>query len=302
MSFIVENGSGVLTANALATVAFVTTYLTDRGRETENSWSTSTTAQQQAAIVGATDYIEGRFRERFKGRKEFTSLTLAKGTLTFSANPLDTETVVVGSRTYTFQTTLVDSADNVLIGANASDSLDNLINAIVATVASEGTTHGTGTVVHSDVTASTFDGDTLVAEAKTDGLAGNLIVTTTTVTSATWSAVTLIGGSDVGKRQPLSFPRLDLIDKDSIRITGMPDRLKQAVAEYAVRSRSATLRPDPTVDDTGAEVTLKREKVGPIEEETQYRVGGTIATAKPYPAADALIEEFLQLSGVLLRA
>jgi len=302
MSFIVENGSGVLTANALATVAFVTTYLTERGRQEENGWDGLSTTERQIAIVAATDYIEGKYRDLFKGRKEFRSLTLAKGTLTFTDNPLDTETVTIGSRTYIFQTALVDSADNVLIGTNASDSLDNLINAVVATAASEGVTHGTGTVVHPDVTASTFDGDTMVAEAREDGLAGNLIAITATVTNGTWSATTLIGGSDVGKRQPLSFPRLDLFDRDSIRITGMPERLKQAVAEYAVRSRSATLRPDPTVDDTGAEVTLKREKVGPIEEETRYREGGRIATAKPYPAADTLLQEFLQISGILLRA
>ncbi|MEE9367037.1 MAG: DnaT-like ssDNA-binding protein [Dehalococcoidales bacterium] len=302
MSFIVENGTGVLTANALATVAFVTTYLTDRGRETENSWSTSTTAAQQAAIIAATDYIEGKYRDLFKGRKEFRALTLAKGTLTFSDNPLDTETVTIGSQTYTFLTVLIDSADNVLIGDNASDSIDNLINAILATAASEGVTHGTGTVAHTDVTAEDFDGDTMVAEANDDGAAGNLIVTTTTVTNGAWSGTTLIGGSDVGKRQPLSFPRLDLFDRDSIRILGMPDRLKQAVSEYAVRHLSATLRPDPDVDDTGAEVIKKREKVGPIEEETGYRTGGRIATAKPYPAADALLQEFLLLSGVLLRA
>ncbi len=301
MAFIVENGSGVLTANALATVAFVTAYLTDRGRQTENSWSTLTTAQQQIAIIAATDYIEGRFRDLFRGRKEFRLLILAKGTLTFTDNPLDTEIVTIGSRIYTFNT-ILGGADSVLIGSNASDSLDNLINAIVVTAASEGVTHGIGTLIHDDVAALIFDGDTMVAEAREDGLAGNLIATTTTVTNATWSATTLLGGSDVGKRQPLSFPRLDLFDRDTIRITGIPDRLKQAVAEYAVRHLSATLRPDPQVDDTGAEVILKREKVESIEEEIRYRTGGRIATVKPYPAADALLEEFLQISGVLLRA
>lgn len=300
MAFIVENGSGIVDANALASVSFVTNYLTDRGREAENSWSASTTAQQQQAVVAATDYIEGRFRTRFKGRKQFLSLKLAKATLTLTANALDTETVVIGSRTYTFNTVL-GGADSVLIGATASASIDNLI-AAVTNGSGEGTTYGTGTLVHADVTAEAFEGDAMVAEAKVEGLAANSIATTTTVTGATWSSATLIGGNDTGRRQPLSFPRLDLFDNDGAKVTGMPDRIKQAVAEYAVRARSAVLRPDLTTDATGGEVIKKREKVGPIEEETEYREGGRLATFKPYPAADALIAEFLGIGGSLVRA
>lgn len=300
MAFIVENGSGILDANALASVSFVTNYLTDRGRETENSWSTATTAQQQQAIVAATDYMEGRFRDRYKGQKEFLSLKFAKGTLTFVGNPSDAETVVVGGRTYTFNTVL-GGADSILIGASASASLDNLIAAINNTDG-EGVTYGTGTAVHPDVTASAFEGDTLIAEAKSFGLAGNSIATTTTVSGASWSSATLIGGNDVGRRQPLSFPRVNLLDRDGVRITGVPDRIKQAVAEYAVRARASTLQPDLTTDVTGGQVIRKRERVGPIEEETQYLEGGRIMTFKPYPAADVLIDEFLQPGGLLIRA
>lgn len=67
MAFTLEDGTGVAAANAYVAEATVTTYLTDRGRETENGWSTLTTAQQQQAIVKATDYVEKRFRGRWKG-------------------------------------------------------------------------------------------------------------------------------------------------------------------------------------------------------------------------------------------
>ncbi len=300
MAFLIEDGSGVVNANAYVTEAFALTYLTDRNRETENTWSTRTAAVRRAAIIAATDYIEKRWREHFKGSKKFLALLLAKGVLTFSQNPTATETVVIGSVTYTFQTAL-STANDILIGADASVTLDNLAAAITAS-SGEGTLYGTGTVVHPDASASAFDLDTLVIEAKVDGLAGNLIATTTTVTAATLTAATLLGGSDVGLRQPLSFPRLNLSDIDGVSITGIPARLKQATVEYAVRAVAAILQPDPTVDLTGRTVIGKREHTGPIEEETRYQEGGRISITKPYPAADALLGDFIRLGGTLIRA
>ena len=299
MAFMIEDGSGVVNANAYVTEAFALTYLTDRNRETENTWSTRTSAIRQAAIIAATDYIETRWRALFKGNKKFLSLLFAKGVLTFLQNASAAETVIIGSVTYTFRTSLT-TANDILIGANASVTLDNLAAAIVAG-AGEGTTYGTGTVVHPDVSATAFDLDTVIVEAKVSGLASNLIATTTTVTSATFTATTLLGGSDVGLRQPLSFPRLNLQDMDGVLITGIPVRLKQATVEYAVRAVAATLQPDTTVDDTGGMVISKREKVGPIEEETHYQEGGRISISKPYPAADALLRDFIQLGGTLVR-
>ena len=49
MSIIIEDGTGVSGANAYTTAAEVTTYLTARNRETENSWSTSSTAIKEGA-------------------------------------------------------------------------------------------------------------------------------------------------------------------------------------------------------------------------------------------------------------
>lgn len=67
MAFLLEDGTGLAGANAYTSVAAVLTYLTDRGRETENSWSTLTSAQQEEYIVRATDYIEKVFNQRWKG-------------------------------------------------------------------------------------------------------------------------------------------------------------------------------------------------------------------------------------------
>ncbi len=118
----------------------------------------------------------------------------ASGILTLSANAGDGEFVTIGSVTYTFQTVLVDTANNVLIGALATDSIDNLISAILDTGV-EGTDYGTGTVVHPDVTAAAGAGDTMDVDAKLTGTDGNLIGTTTDVTGS-FGATTLEGGLD----------------------------------------------------------------------------------------------------------
>jgi len=301
MGFIIEDGSGVADANAYVSEAFVLSYLTDRNRQTESSWDSATSAVKQAAIIAATDYIENTFGLRFKGSKEYQAIKLAKGLLTFIDNPSDTETVVIGSRTYTFNAAL-GGADSVLIGANAETSLNNLLAAINGDTG-EGTLYGTGTVVHPDVSGSTFEGTSVVIEALVEGLAGNAIATTTTVTNATWGNTTLTGGSDNGKQQPLSFPRLSLYDLDGVAILGMPDKLKFAASEYAVRAAAATLQPDPSESELSGQIIEKKEKVGPIEETTKYSESGPLQdTIRPYPAADRLLKMFLKPSGGVSRA
>lgn len=298
--FILENGTGVANANAYASPTLITEYLTDRGRETENSWSTLTTAVQQAKSIAATDYIENRFRDQFKGRKYYTSLTLAKATLTLTANPLNGETVTIGSRVYTFNTTL-GGANSIQIATTLTSSLDNLIAAINGDTG-EGLLYGAGTTAHADVFAGAFELDTLVAEAQLPGSAGNLLVSTTTVTGATWSSATLLGGNDVGRPQPLSFPRLGLYDRDGNLILGIPTELKFACAEYAVRAVAGVLQPDPVaLDDSGLVVVSKREKVGPIEDETQYHPSGQVRIVRSYPAADALLRGFIFQGGIVER-
>jgi len=119
----------------------------------------------------------------------------ASGTLSFGQNAGNTETVTIDSKTYTFQTTLTDVDGNVLIGATASDSLDNLIAAINLG-AGAGTLYAASTTLHPTVSAAAGAGDTMDATAKIAGTAQNTIATTTTVTNATWTqGATLTGGA-----------------------------------------------------------------------------------------------------------
>lgn len=119
----------------------------------------------------------------------------ASGILTFGANAGDTDIVTIDAKVYTFQTVLTDVDGNVLIGATASDSLDNLIAAITLGAGS-GTLYAASMTLHPTVTAVAGALDTMDATAKNEGVAGNTIVSTTDVGSATWSAATLLGGLD----------------------------------------------------------------------------------------------------------
>jgi len=131
----------------------------------------------------------------------------AVGTLTATANFANTETVTTGSKTYTFQTALTDVDGNVLIGATASDSLDNLIAAINLG-AGAGSLYAASTTANTFVGAAAGAGDTLDATALVAGAAGNSIATTETATNASWGNATLTGGSDTANFVVLSADQL----------------------------------------------------------------------------------------------
>lgn len=111
----------------------------------------------------------------------------------------DGETIVIGNgdnkRTYTMKTTLSTNpvAYQVLIGASAAASLDNLKLAINAG-AGAGTNYSTGTLAHPSVTATTNTDTEQTVEAIGAGTAGNAIAVTEACANASWGAATLAGG------------------------------------------------------------------------------------------------------------
>lgn len=94
--------------------------------------------------------------------------------------------------------------------------------------------------------------------------------------------------------QALSFPRAFLYDRDGRAVVGVPVKLQKACAEYAIRALTGTLFPDPTAEDSA---TVIREKVGPIETETNYAVGGQEELPE-YPSTDRLLQEYVFSPGV----
>jgi len=65
MPLVVEDGTGLSTSNSYVTLAEFKAYHDDRG----NDYSACSDAQIQSALIRSSDYIEARWRRRFKGRR-----------------------------------------------------------------------------------------------------------------------------------------------------------------------------------------------------------------------------------------
>ena len=121
----------------------------------------------------------------------------ARNTLTSNGtNVSNGDTVTIGTRTYTFQTTLTNVDGNVKIGTTAALSLTNLVNAITCLSGIPGTDYASATTEHADVTAASPSSTTALVMAMVSGAAGNLIGTTKTDTTLTWTTATLAEGAD----------------------------------------------------------------------------------------------------------
>lgn len=142
----------------------------------------------------ATDLAGTGAAKTFTGT--VSAAVAATGLLTFAGQPADTNTVTIGTVTYTFNTVLAVAPNSILIGVDAAATRTNLVSAIMLT-AGAGTTYGTGTVVHPTVTAAA-SGANMTVTAKTAGVAGNTIATTETGANTSFGAATLTGGAAAG--------------------------------------------------------------------------------------------------------
>lgn len=142
----------------------------------------------------------------------------ATGILAPTDNPANGETVVLDSssneRTYTFVTSL-STAYDVLIGGSLADTMDNLIAAINA-AAGEGSTYGTGTLIHPTVSASLLPNDSVLITANTPGTGGNSIASTETIDGSFTQGATLSGGESIPSASDFLLDRLPL-DATSVK-------------------------------------------------------------------------------------
>ncbi len=95
--------------------------------------------------------------------------------------------------------------------------------------------------------------------------------------------------------QGLIFPRESrLYDRNGFDVSEtVPEEIEDATCEYALivlgdGTTVVELAPTPDQSDPGS-ITLKREKVGPIEEETRYKASAGLRTTLSYPLADKII-------------
>lgn len=74
MALVVEDGTGKATANTYISESDADTYHSDRGN---SAWAAATTAAKQAALITATQYLDGRYRGRWTGRRTLLAQALA---------------------------------------------------------------------------------------------------------------------------------------------------------------------------------------------------------------------------------
>lgn len=134
---------------------------------------------------------------------------------------------------------------------------------------------------------------TTTGTARSDTSRQGALIKATDYVEGRW-ANKFYGEIQFPETQELSFPRL-YIEEDGT----VPVLVKKAVCEYALRSFSGELAPDPVTDASGLLVAGVKEKVGPIETEMRYQTGVYLANGafRPYPAADMLIRPYLRRSG-----
>lgn len=150
-----------------------------------------------AASVTAANYPNDSKLEQAviyaeKQRTPGTAEVRAVKTLTLSGNAVAGETVEIGGKVYTFVATAVENAvpNQVLIGAAATNTLDNLQAAIMENPTGRGTLYSLGTTKHPQVNVSSKTATTVVIRAEEYGAKGQNISTSETMTNGAWSNTT----------------------------------------------------------------------------------------------------------------
>lgn len=109
----------------------------------------------------------------------------AQGTLVIAEPVTAEDTITIGTTTYTFKVGATAGAGEIGLGAGEAETKLAIVAAINGT--------DTFNTAHSLVTAAAFNGDDCVLTAKTKGVAGNAIATTSSLTNVAnlFDAVTL---------------------------------------------------------------------------------------------------------------
>lgn len=271
---IVEHGYGVHNAESYVKVAFADAYFLARGVA---SWAALSTPEKEASLIKATDYIEKMFSRKFGGQRAHVADENGKNVLTLTELPQAGDNIAIGDQV-------------ILVGTDVD--VHDTIGAFMNDVISWANGYADSFYVERGF------GTDLLFVSDLYGLDALLVTCSTTISGALWFFPAFQGGAYGGLSQALSFPRINLYTRDGRSVKGVPEKLKQAVCEYALRASTAELLPDPGIATGG--VKRSYEKLGPIEEEIEYQ-DGAVPSAPSYPAVDSMLKEFFSSGGGVYR-
>ena len=140
--------------------------------------------------VNPTNLSNGFLPDRLESPADDVTGVIATGVLTLTGLPLNTETTVIGGKTYTWQDTLTDVDGNLLIAGSASLCLDTLIAAIELGAGAD-TLYALSMTTPGDVTVAAGAGDTMDVTSLSSFTYFNPISTTHTLTNFTFFYTTL---------------------------------------------------------------------------------------------------------------
>jgi hypothetical protein len=146
-------------------------------------------------------------------------------TLTMDTQPSDGDTLTIGSRTYTWQSTLSNVDGNIWIGADLAAAKLNLGYAIADSGGTPGTDYAAAMTANTQVSLAAFASDDAVFTALAVGTAANAFASTETFTAGTnvFSGTTMSGGL-AASVAPAGSPNRKL------QVTILPNATAAAVA------------------------------------------------------------------------
>lgn len=180
----------------------------------------------------------------------------ATATLTVSGNFSNNDTVVVNGKTYTFKTALTPAVNEILIGASASASLDNL-KAAVTGGGTPDTDYGAGTTAPTGVTATTKTATTLLFVATASGTTANSYATTETGAASSFGAAAMAGGGTPAELE------VRIGDSAAIFLDNLKLAINAGAGAGTVYSEGTEAHPDVTATtNTNTEQTVEARNAG----------------------------------------
>ena len=214
-------------------------------------------------------------------------------TLTMDTQPSNGDTLTIGSRTYTWQSTLTNADGNIWIGADLAAAKLNLGYAIADSGGTPGTDYAAAMTANTEVSLAAFASDAAVFTALAAGTAANAFASTITATGGNVFSATTMSGGLAASVAPAGSPNRKL------QVTIPPNATASAVATALQVALNADAEFIASV--SGATVTVTDAHTGTRTDAADGDTGwGSITTTQQGAASPVIHLKSVSASEVLV--